>query len=315
MMTEYISISYSNAKEEILPHLQNIITKERGNVSVDERNNQIIITDTADKIMRAKEIVKNIDKVTPQVIIEAKIVEMSSTTAREIGMEWSTQGGISPSDPRAGIGPQRGFDVLGGTYAWATAMNYPSTSTSGVGFNFTRILGTPFVLDARLTAMGSRDDVKIVSAPKIVTLDNKMAKISQGLEIGYYDNEEGTDEGRDVEWKNVDLLLEVTPHVTPDSRVSMKIVINKNEVAGYFDTIPQIATNVAETELLINDGDTIVIGGIMKTSNTYSETNFPFLSGIPVLGWLFRNEFKDQENRELLIFITPRIVQLEQRTM
>ena len=315
LMTEYISVSYSNAKEEVLPHLESLVTEGRGSISVDGRNNQIIMTDTADKIMKARGIVQNIDKVTPQVIIEAKVVEISSDSAKDIGIEWSVDGGIQPTDARAGIGPQRGFHTLGGTYGWTSAMNFPAASNSGIGFNFTRIAGTPFVLDAKLTALASSGEAKIISAPKIVTLDNKKAKISQGVEVGYYDSEEGTETGRDVEWKKVDLLLEVSPHVTPDSRVSMNIVINKNEVVGSFDNIPTIGTNEAQTELLVNDGDTIVIGGIMKTTARKDETGFPVLSKIPGLGWLFRQNYEENSNNELLIFITPRIVQLEQKNM
>ena len=111
------------------------------------------------------------------------------------------------------------------------------------------------------------------------------------------------------------MLLEVTPHVTPDSRVSMNIVINKNEVVGSFDNIPTIGTNVAETELLVNDGDTIVIGGIMKSTARETQQGFPVLKDIPGLGWLFRQDYDEDNNYELLIFITPRIVQLEQRAM
>ena len=315
LVTEYVAISYSKAKDEILPHIKDIITENRGSVSVDERNNQIIITDTAEKIAMAKSIIKNIDKVTPQVIIEAKVVEVSKTMAKDIGVDWAAAGGIQNDDANAGIGPQRGMDILGGTYGWETAMNFPVTDAGQIGFNFARIAGTPFVLNAKLSALEVSGDAKVISSPKIVTLDNKKAMIRQGLEVGYFDNTESAEEQRDVEFKKVDLLLEVTPHVTPDSRVAMSIFITKNDVDQFIDGIPSIATNEAQTELLVNDGDTIVIGGIMKTTRATGESGFPGLSKIPGLGRLFRLNSEDNRNNELLIFITPRIVQLEQKDM
>jgi type IV pilus assembly protein PilQ len=313
LMTEYVSVNYSKAKEEILPHIEGVITRDRGSVSVDDRNNQIIITDTAEKIARVKEIIRNIDKVTPQVIIEAKVVEVNKNVQKDIGVDWASEGGIQNDDPNAGVGPQRGMHALGGTYGWGTAMNFPVENGGQIGFNFTRIAGTPYVLNAKLSALETNGDAKIISAPKIVTLDNKKALIRQGLEVGYYDTDKNNTEGRTVEFKKVDLLLEVTPHVTPDSRVSMSIFITKNDVQDYYEGIPSIASNEAQTELLVNDGDTIVIGGIMKTTNSSGETGFPGLSKIPGLGMLFRHDSKTNMNNELLIFITPRIVQLEQK--
>jgi type IV pilus assembly protein PilQ len=230
-------------------------------------------------------------------------------------VDWAATGGIQNSDPNAGIGPQRGMHAWGGTRGWNTAMNFPVADGGQIGFNFARIAGTPFVLNAKLTALEVSGDVKIISAPKIVTLDNKKAMIRQGLEVGYYNAEKTEDTGRSVEFKKVDLLLEVTPHVTPDSRVSMSIFITKNDVDSYYESIPSIASNEAQTELLVNDGDTIVIGGIMKSTKSVGETGFPGLSQIPGLGRLFKMDSKSNKNNELLIFITPRIVQLEQRDM
>ena len=315
LTTEYIAISYSNAKEEILPHLEGILTDDRGSISVDERNNQIIITDTAEKVAQAKVIVKNIDKVTPQVIIEAKVVEVSKNVSRDIGVNWGMSGGIQNDDANSGVGPQRGMDILGGTWGWDSAMNFPVADGGTIGINFNRITGTPFVLNAKLSALEVNGDVKIISSPKIVTLDNKKASIRQGLEVGYYDTDQDNTTGRTVSFKKVDLLLEVTPHVTPDSRVSMSIFITKNDVDQYIDNIPSIATNEAQTELLVNDGDTIVIGGIMKNTSADAESGFPVLSKIPGLGRLFKLTTDSERNNELLIFITPRIVQLEQKTM
>jgi type IV pilus assembly protein PilQ len=158
LITEYIAVNYSNAKNEIMPHLEKILTKERGSISVDERSNVVIISDVADKIRQAKEIVKRLDMVTPQVIIEARIVEASTNFSREIGTSWSADGGIQETDTRAGIGPQRGFNTLGGTYGWDAAVNLPGslTDTGGtIGFSFTRIAGTPLLLNAKLLAMES----------------------------------------------------------------------------------------------------------------------------------------------------------------
>ena len=315
VMTEYIAISYSNAKDEILPHLEGILTADRGSISVDERNNQIIITDTSEKIEQAKRIVKNIDKVTPQVIIEAKVVEVSKNFSRDVGVNWAMSSGIQNDDANSGVGPQRGMDILGGTWGWDTAMNFPVADGGTIGINFNRIAGTPFALNAKLSALEVSGDVKIISSPKIVTLDNKKASIRQGLEVGYYDTDKDNTTGRTVSFKKVDLLLEVTPHVTPDARVSMSIFITKNDVDQYIDNIPSIATNEAQTELLVNDGDTIVIGGIMKNTQADAESGFPVLSKIPGLGRLFKLTTDSDRNNELLIFITPRIVQLEQKVM
>ena len=191
-------------------------------------------------------------------------------------------------------------------------MNFPAAgATSSVGFTFDKIGGTPFVLNARLNALESTGDGKIISSPKIVTLDNKKAKIKQGLEYPYLERDDTG--GASVSFKEIDLLLEVTPHVTPDNRVSMQIKITKNDIDTITQGVPSLSTNEAETELLVNDGDTIVIGGIMKTRKTNATAGFPWLSKIPVLGWFFKTETDSKESSELLIFITPKIVKLEQR--
>jgi type IV pilus assembly protein PilQ len=299
IFTEYIPVNYSQAATEVVPHIKNILTKDRGSVTVDGRNNQLIITDTKEVIKQAKEIVRRIDKVTPQVVIEARIVEVSNNFSRELGIEWNTDYGPGYSD------------VLDANVEGNMAMNFPASgATSGIGINFRRIDGLPFVLNAKINALETQGEGKILSSPKIVTLDNKKARIKQGLEYPYLERDDSG--GSSVKFKNIDLLLEVTPHVTPDNRISMSIFITKNDVAGVTDGVPSIATNEAETELLVNDGDTIVIGGIIKASESGGESGFPGLSKIPVLGWLFKTENHSDQKNELLIFMTPRIVQLEQ---
>lgn len=299
LITEYLPVNYANAKSEVMPHLQNIITEGRGNVSVDERSNQVILTDVAAKISQAKAMVKKLDTVTPQVIIEARVVEVTNNFSKDLGIDWSA----SSTDIQK--------DFLGGLVDWDVAMNFPASSSSSIGFNFDRIAGTPLLLDARLTAIQVKGQAKIISAPKIVTLDNKKARIKQGLEVAYLERDDAG--GSSIKFKSVDLLLEVTPHVTPDQRVSMEIYITKNDVNDIVDGIPVLGTNEAETELLVNDGETIVIGGILKRTKSSGGSEFPGLSSIPVVNWLFKNKSTVDNTGELLIFITPQIVQLAQR--
>jgi type IV pilus assembly protein PilQ len=167
------------------------------------------------------------------------------------------------------------------------------------------------VIDAQLGAIESQSKGKVISAPKIVTLDNKKATIKQGVEIGYFERDDSG--GSSTKFKKVDLLLEVTPHVTPDKRVSMTVYITKNDVSGTFNNAPLLATNEANTEFLVNDGETIVIGGILKKSETSGDSGFPLLKDIPGLKWLFKSETTSEKKQELLIFITPKIVTLDQR--
>jgi type IV pilus assembly protein PilQ len=169
------------------------------------------------------------------------------------------------------------------------------------------------IIDAKLSASESEGSVKIISAPKILTLDNKPAKIKQGLAYPY--NKLDADGNTTTEFKDIALELEVTPHITPDDRVTMKIVIKNNEIGAVINNQISFTTKEAYTELLVNDGDTIVIGGIRKTRKDINEKGLPFLRKLPVLGWLFKTDAKENTTDELLIFITPRVVQLKQANL
>ncbi len=336
--TEYLPVNYSNANKEIKPHVEKLLTKDRGNVSVDERTNMIILTDTKEKINRAKELISKLDRVTPQVLIEGRVVEATTNFTKEIGTTWQTGLGVEQTgtgvtqtpdsaainiggateevttavNDRVGVGPQNGYDALGGTYGYNVAIDFPIAAADygSLGFNFMRIAGTPFLLNAKLHAMESQGEAKIVSAPKVVTLDNKKAVIKQGISYPYQTVENGE---VNVEFKDVDLLLEVTPHVTPDNRISMNINITKNDLGEVIAGQQSFTTKEAQTELLVNDGDTVVIGGIIKTASRQDLQGIPYLNKVPVLGWLFKAEGSTDQKEELLIFITPRIIQLEQR--
>ncbi len=306
LLTEYIPVNYSTAKTEVLPHLNNILTPNRGKVSVDERNNQIIFTDIAEKVRQARAIVAKIDRVTPQVIIESRIVEANSSFNREIGFDWGT---ISIEAFKIGGALRTGPTTL-------QANNIPTTfrPDNTIGFNFSTLFGTNIsIVDAKLSASELEGKATVISAPKIITLNNKEATIKQGLEVPYLERDSSGN--ATVRFKDVDLLLRVTPKVSQDQRIVMNIFVTKNDVVDPTAPEPALSTNEAKTEILVEDGDTIVIGGILKDTKKLTEQGIPGLRRLPAIGWLFRSERTENSKNELLIFITPRIVQLEQRKL
>lgn len=267
-----------------------------------------------EKIQRALSVVYNLDKPNLQVMIETRIIEVTNNFSRDIGVNWSGTIGIQPGDAAAGVGPQRGYDVLGGTYGYNWAVNYPAAANSNLGINFRRIGGlTPFTLDAQLSAMESKGEIRILTSPRIVALDNKEATIEQGLEypINTLDEKGNTI----TEFKDVDLDLKVTPHITQDGRVSMLIDTSKNDLGPVVNGKQSFQKKQARTELLVNDGDTVVIGGIMKTVRNTSRSGVPLLSRLPIIGWLFSTHSKSDDKEELIIFITPKIIRLENKAL
>ncbi len=300
LITEYIPVSYSSAESDIQPHLTPILTGGRGRISVDSRTNQVIITDVAAKIKQAKCIVKRLDKITPQVVIEARIVEASINFSREIGVNWGAKGQINS---------KLGGDHADGNQEYSMGINFPASSNAFAGFNFNRIIGTPLSLNAQLMAMESQGKGRIISTPKIVTLDNEKATIKQGIKYPYNKLD---DSGNTVTtFEDIDLVLEVTPHVTPDNRVSLDINITKNDIGNIINNQQSFTTKETTTKLLLNDGDTIVIGGVIKETTRDGTAGVPILNKIPLIGWLFKNKTLTDDKEELLIFITPRIVQME----
>jgi type IV pilus assembly protein PilQ len=296
LVTEYIPINYSDAKADIEPHVSQILTPDRGKISVDTRTNMLIITDTQAKIAQANELIYRLDTVTPQIMIEAKVVEVTKDFSRNFGINWNLS---NASNTTSGFVDD--FSV--------------SVNSSGVSgdFSFFGLFGSSVsALNAQLEASEQQGDVRIVSSPRILTLDNKKAMIKQGQEYAYLERDDSG--GSSVAYKDIDLLLEVTPHVTPDNRISMTVRLTKNDVASISsDGVPTLATNEAETELLVNNNDTVVIGGVVKRTQSQDTDGVPFLAGLPGLGYLFGSKAKADDRNELLIFLTPSIVQLEQK--
>jgi type IV pilus assembly protein PilQ len=318
--TVYIPINYVKTAS-MLAQITPILTPSRGIALIHEETHQIVLTDVPEVIQKVRGIIANLDLITQQVLIEARVVEVSSLFDRSIGIRWQAMGGIEPpigtvapgypgTSPRAGIGPQKGFNDLGGTYGYSMiSQNAPILEAGTIGFNFTRLIASEFLLGATLKALEDTGTGKIISSPKVLTLDGVQAVIKQGDAIPYRVFSEGG--GYTVEWKEIILQLSVTPQITRDHRVRLLIDLINNVPKTFGDVIGSTNDQV-KTELLVNDGDTIVIGGIIKFEENISTTSIPWLSDIPVLGWLFKEERKRGATKEILIFITPTIVTLDQ---
>ncbi|MDY6854036.1 MAG: type IV pilus secretin PilQ [Thermodesulfobacteriota bacterium] len=294
LVTRIIPINYATAGGI----MQQIKLTGRGKASADERTNSLIISDIKSSIQEAMDIITKLDTPTPQVLIEARIIQTNPTFTTEMGIQWG--GAYS--------------NVAGGSDYWFQgeagnlfAINLPSSAIhGGLGYGFVNSSAT---LDIRLTAMEKDEKVKIISRPRIVTLDNKTAKIEQGVALPYL---KMSDDGTTVstEFKDATLSLEVTPHITPDGSIVMQVLAKKDQKSSQtgFAGEPGIDTRSAKTEVLVKDGETTVIGGIYENIQTYSASGVPYFSNIPIIGWIFKNRLKRDETTELLIFLTPTIV-------
>ncbi len=310
LILKIVPINYGNA-EELVDRVDTFLSK-RGSVSVDKRTNSIIIKDIEENVVEAVALLHNLDSATPQVLIEARIVEVSTNFTRQLGVQWG--GGYTAAPAYGNALPYNfpsTFGVTGGAGTGNYVVDLPAsvgqTSGAAVGFNFGHIANT-LSLDMRLSAMETSGEGKIVSSPRIVTLDNIEAVIQQGTVIPY---ETTSDEGTVTEFVDANLSLTVTPHITADGSIKMKIKASKNapNMSIVSDGQPAIDKKEATTEVLIKDGETTVIGGIFVIDEAEAVGGVPFFSKLPFIGWMFKTESKTKNRNELLIFITPRIIQ------
>ncbi len=279
-----------------------------GFISTDKRTSSVIIKDVKEKHKEYAALIKSLDQATPQVSIEARLVEVTTSFSKELGIQWGAL--WKPPDSRMTIG---GTGIPGGTgfsNANPLMVNLPASVSSGsggaIGLGYITA-SSVFALDLQLSAMESSGQGKIISNPKITTMDNQKATIKQGRKIPYSTT---SSEGTKTEFVDANLELTVTPHITPEGTIVMDVDAKKNE-ADFAQTsggVPTIDTKEATTQVLVKDGDTLVIGGIFKTTKSTSDAGVPFLSKIPILGWLFKKEADTDNTSELLIFITPRIL-------
>lgn len=279
---------------------------ERGSITVDERTNNIIAYQTQDRLDELRRIVAQLDIPVRQVEIEARIVEANVNYNKSLGVRWggqtnrsgnsnfTTYGGSSTTTTTTAAGTTTPFVDLGATDA-----------TSGIGIGF---LTSNVLLDLELSAMEATGNGEIVSQPKVVTSDKETAKILKGTEVPY--QEASSSGATTVSFKEASLSLEVTPQITPDSRIIMEVKVTKDE-PDYLNAVlgvPPIKKNEVNAKVLVNDGETIVIGGVFSNTQSKTTAKVPFLGDVPYLGRLFRSDTVSEAKSELLVFLTPRIM-------
>jgi type IV pilus assembly protein PilQ len=314
LVTRMVPVSYASVKE-LQESVRGLLTK-KGNISTVVRSNTLIIKDIPENVDRIADLIKTLDTRTPQVMIEARIVEASTNFTRELGIQWG--GSYTRGNMTMAGGAFGGTGMSGAPFA----VNLPALvgpgSGGSLGFSYANIANN-LLLDLQLSAMQDTGKGKILSNPKILTLDNKEARISSGSEIliptatlitsgiSSGGSATGSSATSGVTTISAKLELVVTPHITPDHQILMHIKTEKKEpdYSRQIQNIPPLNTRSAETDLLVKDGTTVAIGGILTKNESVSENGIPFLSDIPILGWFFKKQIKGDQQTELIIFITP----------
>lgn len=315
--SEFMEINYARAADiaELLKDDSNTLLSERGQVSVDERTNTLLIQDTAFKLNEIRRLVDRLDVPVKQVLIESRIVIANDDFSKDLGVKF----GVNNYDTRDLFGGSTA-DITGGNLNLLEPLtegdpipledtlnvNLPVANPAGqIALAFAK-LPFGFLVELELSAAQAESRAEVISNPRVITSNQNTARIEQGTEIPYLSS---TSSGAtDVEFKKAVLSLEVTPQITPDDRVSMKLAVNSDSVGQEFAGIPSIDTREVTTDVLVDNGQTVVLGGIYEENSTVANTRVPFFSDIPLVGRLFRTDSVTNDKSELLIFITPKII-------
>lgn len=317
LTTEQVFINYASA-EELIPLVEPLLSP-RGELRVDTRTNSVLVTDTGLRVRQIDELIEDLDTRTPQVLIESRIVQATLDFTRDLGVQWgfNYRASAATGNPTGATFPS---DVeVGGTSTTSpfgtTADNFivdlPAAAGTGAGGVVGIVLGSltgAYDLDLRLSALENRGEGRVLSSPKVLTLDNTPARIEQGVSIPFLSVSAA---GTQTQFVDATLRLSVTPQVTNDDRILMEITVTDNapdeSVTGAGDQ-PSIRRNEATTQVLAGDGQTIVIGGIFTKRLSDTNNSIPWFSRLPLFGWLFERNVRNDERRELIVFITPRII-------
>ncbi|MCU0561793.1 MAG: type IV pilus secretin PilQ [Desulfobacterales bacterium] len=317
--TRIVPVKFGSA-EKLQENMKNFLSVDKsgkpvGTVLVDQHSNSLIVNAVPRDLNTILSVLEKLDRPTPQVLIEAFIVEAGRDVARELGVQWGGAVQLSGGDKRSFV-TGRGNDALGsGSGDIGTGVNpTPGTvvdlplaaaSATSLGFIYQNV--GKALLAAQLTALQDEGKLNILSSPSITTLDNQQALIESGRDIPFQSVEDGE---VNIEYKKAVLSLKVTPHVIDSQTVKLSVAVKKDEVDFSRPVLgnPTIVTKNAETNVIQFDGQTLVIGGLNKESSSDGRTGTPGLLDVPILGWLFKTEAKRSEKEDLLIFITPTIL-------
>lgn len=312
LYSEYIRLNYAKAEEfaDLLKTDTNSIISARGSVSVDKRTNTLLIKDTAKSIESVRRMVETLDIPVKQVVIESRMVTVRDNVQEDLGVRW-------------GFSDQQGSDGIAGTLEGAETIsngvipnlsdrlnvNLPISNPAGsIGMHVAK-LANGTLIDLELTALEEENKGEIIASPRITTANQQKARIEQGTEIPYV--EAASSGATTVSFKKAVLSLEVTPHITPDNKVILDLVITQDTRGDTVQTPtgPAVAidTQQIQTQVLVENGQTVVLGGIFQQQIVNSTKKVPLLGDIPYLGVLFRSTSEFNEKRELLIFVTPKI--------
>ena len=306
----------------------------RGSISFDRRTNTLLVIDIPERVGNIKSLVSQLDRPVDQVVIEARIVIATESFARELGAKFGLNGATGKPGDRSSLGfgsttnesgtnaINRGDAVMNGDRTFdaehGLSVNLPAT-LAGAGSFALSILNAGYLLDIELSALQTEGRGEVISNPRVVTSNQKEAVITQGREIGYITVTGGQSNNvPTVQFKEALLQLKVTPTITNDGRVFLNMFVTKNEQDGRVDLgdfgyVPTIARREVNTAVLVDDGQTVVIGGVYEFKDSNDVSKIPFLGDIPFLGNLFKKKTRNKEKAELLVFVTPKILRVAQR--
>jgi len=323
--TESFQLNYQKAEDfqKVITDATQRILSKRGSAVIDARTNQIFVQDTPSKLDEIRELLKKTDKAVRQVLIEARIVEATDTFSRNVGtrLGWHDTTGRGEQVPGGthrtliggGIldtGSHTGQTATADFLADSTFVNMAAPGLGGVNPGQLSLIlmndaMTKF-LNLEITALQADGKGKIISSPRVITADNVEAIIEQGTEIPY---QQATSSGAtSVSFRKATLSLKVKPQITPDDNIMMKLNVNKDSVGANTSAGPAIDTKQVSTEVLVENGGTVGLGGIYTQEESSTVTKVPLLGDIPVVGFFFRQDLKRNDKRELLIFVTPRVI-------